>query len=103
MTALRILNRNEEIPLRGKVTFIGRDPVCDVVVGTSQTSWRHALIVHAATGYFIEDLDSVNGTFVNGRRITERTALHPNDRIDVCGLSAVFQGDAPTATPPPAE
>ena len=103
MTALRILNRNEELSLRGKVTLIGRDPVCDVVVGTNQTSWRHAMIVHTAAGFAIEDLDSVNGTFVNGRRITERTRLHPNDRIDVCGLSAVFEGDAPAATPPAAD
>ncbi len=95
MPALHVLNRDEEIPLRGKVTLIGRDPASDVVVGTGQTSWRHAIIVHGAAGYVIEDLDSVNGTFVNGRRVTERTLLHPNDRIDVSGLSVVFRGDAP--------
>jgi serine phosphatase RsbU (regulator of sigma subunit) len=99
MPALHVLNRNEDIPLRGKVTLIGRDPASDVVVGTGQTSWRHALIVHSAAGYVIEDLDSVNGTFVNGRRVTERTLLHPNDRIDVCGLSVVFQGDEPATVP----
>src|SRR5260370_16103557 len=95
MPALHVPNRDEETPLRGKVTLIGRDPASDVVVGTGQTSWRHAIIVHGAAGYVIEDLDSVNGTFVNGRRVTERTLLHPNDRIDVSGLSVVFRGDAP--------
>jgi serine phosphatase RsbU (regulator of sigma subunit) len=99
MASLRVLNRDEEIALRAKVTLIGRDPASDIVVGTNQTSWRHALIVHAGAGYVIEDLDSVNGTFVNGRRVSERTLLHPNDRIDVCGLSVVFHGDLPATAP----
>ena len=99
MASLKVLNRDEEIPLRAKVTFIGRDPVSDLVVNTSQTSWRHALILHTGNQYFVEDLDSVNGTFVNGRRVAERRQLQDQDRIDVCGLSVVFKADAQPATP----
>jgi serine phosphatase RsbU (regulator of sigma subunit) len=93
MPVLRDLNTSQEFPLRGKVTLIGRDPLSDIVVGTERTSWRHAIILHSADGHAIEDLDSVNGTYVNGRRIQQRTNLHANDRVDICGLSVVYQPD----------
>jgi serine phosphatase RsbU (regulator of sigma subunit) len=97
MASLRLLDRADELQLRGKITLMGRDPHCDIVIGTGQTSWRHAMIVRTGSDFFIEDLDSVNGTFINGRRIKTRTLLHPNDRLDICGFSAVFVGDAPAA------
>ncbi len=69
MSVLRELAGGREHPLRGKVTLIGRDPACDVVVRTDQTSFRHAMIVQSGGSYLIEDLESVNGVFVNGQRI----------------------------------
>jgi serine phosphatase RsbU (regulator of sigma subunit) len=97
---LRELTRQREpYPLTGKVTLIGRDPAAHVVVGTGQTSWHHAIIVLSGGVYYIEDVDSVNGTYVNGQRILERTRLRNNDRIEICGLSVVFQDDAPRPGP----
>jgi phosphoserine phosphatase RsbU/P len=93
MAVLRDLNTSQEFPLRGKVTLIGRDPLSDIVVGTERTSWRHALILHSGDSHAIEDLDSVNGTYVNGRRIQQRATLYANDRVDICGLSVVYQPD----------
>jgi serine phosphatase RsbU (regulator of sigma subunit)/pSer/pThr/pTyr-binding forkhead associated (FHA) protein len=100
MAFLRDPATTREWPLRGKITLIGRDPSCDVVIGTDRTSWRHALIVHSNQGYAIEDLDSVNGTFVNGRRIQTRTLLRSLDRLDISGLTAIFHDDG-GATPAP--
>ena len=74
MAVLRELAGGQEHPLHGKVTLIGRDPACDVVVRTDQTSFRHAMIVQTGGCYFIEDLESVNGVYVNGQRI--RRARH---------------------------
>jgi serine phosphatase RsbU (regulator of sigma subunit) len=100
MTAvLRELTGGREHQLRGKVTTIGRDPGCDVVVRTDQTSYRHAIIVQAGGGYYLEDLESVNGVFVNGRRVAGRAPLRPGDRIEMPGLAAVFHSASPTPAP----
>ena len=47
MAVLRELTGAVEHPLRGKVTLIGRDPGCDIVVRTDLTSSRHAIIVQS--------------------------------------------------------
>ena len=99
MSVLRELAGGKEHPLRGKVTLIGRDPGCDIVVRTDQTSFRHAIIVQSGGSYSIEDLESVNGVYVNGARVRARTPLRPGDRIEIPGLAVVFQSAAPT--PPP--
>ncbi len=67
---------------QGGEMVIGRDRDCDIVLNHVLISRRHARIEHGAEGYVIEDLDSANGTYVNGLRI-ERTPLHDNDRIQV--------------------
>ena len=44
MAVLREPTTNREFPLRGKITILGRDPLCDVVITSDRTSWRHALL-----------------------------------------------------------
>jgi pSer/pThr/pTyr-binding forkhead associated (FHA) protein len=100
MTVLRELTGGREHALRGKVTLIGRDAGCDVVVRTDQTSSRHAIIVQCGGCYYIEDLESVNGVYVNGQRVRSRTQLRPGDRIEIPGLAATFQSAGPVAPPP---
>ena len=94
MSVLRELAGGREHPLRGKVTLIGRDPACDVVVRTDQTSSRHAIIVQSGDSYSIEDLESVNGVYVNGARIRGRTPLRPGDRVEIPGFAASLQTTA---------
>ncbi len=53
-------------------------------------SRRHALISVTPRGFMIQDLDSQNGTFVNGTRIAER-ALADGDRIEVGAAILVFR------------
>jgi pSer/pThr/pTyr-binding forkhead associated (FHA) protein len=93
MAVLRELTGPQEYPLRGKMTVIGRDPGCDIVVSAPQASGRHAMVVHSGGAYFVEDLDSVNGTYVNGVRIQQRTRLNPGDRIEIHGLRVAFHLD----------
>jgi pSer/pThr/pTyr-binding forkhead associated (FHA) protein len=93
MAVLRDLTGSHEFPLRGKMTVIGRDPACDIVVSAPQASGRHTMIVQTGGSYFVEDLDSVNGTYVNGVRIQERTRLNPGDRIEIHGLRVAFHLD----------
>jgi sigma-B regulation protein RsbU (phosphoserine phosphatase) len=94
MAVLREGTGGRVLPLRGKVTLIGRDPVSDVIITSPKTSARHALIVHANGTYFLEDLDSVNGTAVNGKRVRQRVALRAGDTIELPGLTVTFDDSA---------
>jgi ABC transport system ATP-binding/permease protein len=71
------------LPLSANALRIGRDPESDVVVDDVLVSRRHAEIRKLGDGrYEAVDLDSHNGTFVNGRRI-KRVVL---DELDVVGV-----------------
>ena len=60
----------------GAPMLVGRAPTCDVPVFDPTVSRRHAELSLVAGGVKITDLGSANGTFVNGDRITDRTARH---------------------------
>ena len=50
---------------------VGRSPDCDFVVGDDFASARHAKLIKRGSEWFVEDLDSRNGTFVSGMRIDQ--------------------------------
>lgn len=52
-----------------EVTSIGRSDECDIVIESPYVSARHALIKKRGKRFYIEDLNSTNGTFVNGKRV----------------------------------
>ena len=60
---------------------IGSHPKNDVVADDTTVSRRHATITRKADGFELADLGSTNGTFVNGRRLTEPVVLKPGDEI----------------------
>jgi hypothetical protein len=68
-------------PLLDDELVIGRDPTSGVVISDGSVSSRHARILRTPEGFVIEDLQSRNGTFVNGERIVERRALADNDVV----------------------
>jgi hypothetical protein len=61
---------------------IGRNPDVDVVINDSNVSRRHAEVWRTSDGVAVRDLQSTNGTFVNGHRITA-VSLSPRDDITV--------------------
>lgn len=62
------------IPLREGETIVGRD-----AIGTPDVSRRHARIVVHGDRVTIEDLDSKNGTWINGRKITTHTLTNGDE------------------------
>jgi hypothetical protein len=61
---------------------IGRSPDVAVVVNDSNVSRRHAEVWRTSEGVAVRDLQSTNGTFVNGHRITA-VSLSPRDEVTV--------------------
>ncbi len=64
---------------------IGRSPDVDVVINDTNVSRRHAEVWRTGEGVAVRDLQSTNGTFVNGHRITA-VSLSPRDDITIGGL-----------------
>ncbi|MCX4587223.1 FHA domain-containing protein [Streptomyces sp. NBC_01481] len=50
---------------------VGRDPLSDIVIDDARVSWHHAVLRPEAGHWTIEDEDSTNGTYADGRRIHE--------------------------------
>jgi len=78
------------IALAGVRMTAGRHPDSDLFLDDVTVSRRHAEIVQSADGYEIIDVGSLNGTYVNRRRI-ERAALRPGDEVQIGKFKLVFQ------------
>jgi FHA domain-containing protein len=66
----------------GPRTLIGRSPECDVFLDDVTVSRRHAELLHEGEQFTIRDLGSLNGTFVNRKRV-ESAELHDGDEVQV--------------------
>ncbi len=76
---------------------IGRDTSSDIQLNDSEVSRKHASLYKAAEGTEIVDLDSSNGTYVNGERVT-RVLLSSGDRLQIGRTLMIFTGSpSPTA------
>jgi pSer/pThr/pTyr-binding forkhead associated (FHA) protein len=71
---------SREIQLKPE-TVLGRQAECDVLLTEGHASRRHARLVQAEDGYWLEDLGSSNGTFINGNRISGRAKVASGDRL----------------------
>lgn len=68
------------LPLTGKTT-IGRRRSNDLVLSDNTVSGQHCIILAEGDEVYIQDLDSTNGTFLNGKRIHEKTVLQRGDKL----------------------
>ena len=74
--------------INGKM-LIGRKPVCGIHLEEKMVSGQHAELNVSNNGVILKDLDSTNGTSVNGNRITE-TALQTGDQITIGNYKMIF-------------
>lgn len=86
----------KEVPVGSRPITIGRAPDNDLPVDNLAVSNYHAKVYYEANRMVIEDLDSLNGTFVNDLRI-ERATLHDGDNIHIGKhhIKVDTTGDAP--------
>jgi DNA-binding winged helix-turn-helix (wHTH) protein len=82
--------------LRDGETVAGRDEACGIRLDDQSVSRRHARFLVKDGSVQVEDLNSTNGTIVNGRRLSALSALEPGDTIKIGGISTRL--DAPHVT-----
>jgi pSer/pThr/pTyr-binding forkhead associated (FHA) protein len=63
--------------------IIGREPSCSLTIPSGNVSRENTMISQKWGGFVIEDLDSKNGTLVNGKKITQESKLNDGDVITV--------------------
>jgi hypothetical protein len=79
------------LPLSSDRVVVGRSRECDVRVDDGNVSRRHFELVHEPPStWVVVDLESTNGTEVNGRKVQRRTELDDGDRITIGGTELVF-------------
>jgi len=89
----------EEIALDRPTVTIGRKSDNDIVIDNPAVSGHHARVAKVQSVYFIEDLGSTNGTFVNEKRV-ERRQLSHNDRVLVGKHVFVYYDETAAADHP---
>jgi DNA-binding winged helix-turn-helix (wHTH) protein len=86
------------LPLAEGENLIGRDPSCGIWLDKPGVSRVHARIVVTGTLATIEDLDSTNGTFVGGVRVTSLRHLRDSDIVSMGPVELAFRIWAPGTT-----
>jgi pSer/pThr/pTyr-binding forkhead associated (FHA) protein len=79
---------------------LGRDSANDIIIDHPLASLRHARLEHDENGYFVRDLDSTNGTYVNGDRIEGAHMLRNQDKVWVADTEIVFNDPEATVKGP---
>jgi hypothetical protein len=93
ITVVRGFRAGREWMLTRPELIVGRAEGCDIpLFGDSKAQKQHARIVRSGDRYYIEDLDSPEGTYVNGSRIARKTPLAAGDLIEI-GKSALRFGE----------
>lgn len=69
---------------------IGSDDLCNIVYNNRFVTGSHAEITFESGAAYIADKDSVNGTFLNGKLVKEKTKLRYGDIIYIVGLKIVY-------------
>lgn len=81
-------------PASGKTVWVfGRSEDCDFVYPLPKASRRHFEIELCDDHYYIQDLGSTNGTYLNGRRLERKERIFSGDVITMGGKDIVFTSD----------
>jgi pSer/pThr/pTyr-binding forkhead associated (FHA) protein len=92
-------HEGREIELGSGTVLMGRSSTCHIVVDDGLASRRHAKLEVTSDGVTVEDCDSVNGVFVNSRRITGALRVKDGDHVQIGRqefvLKSALVSDAP--------
>lgn len=98
-------SEGKAIPITLAQFLIGRDPQCQLRPASASISKRHCAILVKGEKVFLRDLDSTNGSSVNGQPVKGEVELHHDDKLKIGPLdfSVRLEAAAPASkpTPPP--
>ena len=77
--------------LVGAVTIVGRQAECAICLPSSTVSRRHAQIRREGSQYFLQDMNSTNGTLLNREPVIGEELLHDRDEIGVGIYRLIFR------------
>jgi FHA domain len=72
----------KEVQISKDRTTLGRRPYNDIVIDNLAVSGEHAVLLAVGDDVFIEDLNSTNGTYINGKAIKKQLLAH-NDTVEI--------------------
>ncbi|MBV9890091.1 MAG: FHA domain-containing protein [Rhizobacter sp.] len=72
----------KEVQITKDKTTLGRRPYNDIVIDNLAVSGEHAVLQMVGSDVFIEDLNSTNGTYINGKAVKKQLLAH-NDTVEV--------------------
>ncbi|WP_417847952.1 SpoIIE family protein phosphatase [Thalassoglobus sp.] len=93
MAVLQLISDGKEktqYVLEGEQIVLGRHPNCEIVLQSGVVSRRHAQILVSHGTYYLEDLRSRNGTYVNEQVISGRHELQEGDQLRLCDVVLTF-------------
>lgn len=86
-------NRGMVFPLRGDRLTIGRGPNNGIQLVDSRISREHVRLTLRRHGWWLEDLDSKNGTLVNSNPVLQPLSLHPGDIIHIGNIRLIYESE----------
>lgn len=96
-TYLKLINRRDDLPYKIEESYsldtnmtIGRSNKNDIIIKDPFISKKHASIDQDRNEFFIEDLNSANGTFVNGEELLNPIRLEHGDHIQIGQANFIF-------------
>jgi sigma-B regulation protein RsbU (phosphoserine phosphatase) len=98
MATLKIVQGGEigkVYPLEGERWVMGRSPECDLVLDVAAVSRRHVILSKENGQFFVQDLGSRNGTYINNQRVNDRGPLRNGDRMLICDILFDFSDGTP--------
>jgi DNA-binding winged helix-turn-helix (wHTH) protein len=87
----------QQLPMPKDEVTIGRDEECEITIDNRNISRQHIRIYKEADRFFVQDLDSKNGTWVNNQQLKGRRELQNNDEIRLAASTYIqFIGSGAT-------
>ncbi len=91
----------QEHPLLPGITRLGRAPENEIVIPNRLASRQHAQIMREGNRLTLQDLQSANGTFLNGQKVTAPTPLRDGDQVTIAGIHLRVQDPEMTSREAP--
>ena len=95
VAVLQPVGEGKLIAIDRAVVLIGRGSDCDAVITESlKISRRHCCMVQVDETYFVRDLGSMNGVWLNGERVSRESLIQMGDRVAIGDVEFLFHPNA---------